>query len=91
MSEGLKLLAKLEAERDALRAKTDPLRAKRDAIIAEIQPKENEARELARQIREINGDRAFQLDKEIGQLSKVYRPNKLQSGQQEAENSAKAV
>lgn len=90
MSEGLKLLDALEKERAVLSSQTDPLRAARDAIIAEIQPKEDEARALAAQIRDINGERAFELDMEISKLSKVYRPNKLQSGQQDAEDSAKA-
>lgn len=71
MSQVKALFEKLTAERAEIEAKVKPLRDKRTAIVGKLQPLEDQARELQIQIREIQGDRAFELDQEISKLARA--------------------
>ncbi len=63
-------LENLKAERRKIAELVAPLRAKRDALQAKFAPIENQMRELAKQIRETEGARAFELDQEIAVLQR---------------------
>lgn len=71
MSETKVLFDKLKAERDAIEAKVAPLRAKRDALVGKMQPLEDEARALQAQIKEVQGERTFELDMQISALARA--------------------
>lgn len=62
---------KLEGEKAKLLAKTADLRKKRDALVAKIQPTENEIRELNEKIEKIERPRLGEIDNQLGGLARA--------------------
>ena len=64
------MLASLQDERAALLAKSAPQRKKRDELLAKLQPLEDELRTVNAKIKDIHGNKLFELDNEIGAVQR---------------------
>lgn len=62
---------KLEAERDAILAKTAGLRAQRDALNEQVQPTLGEIRDLTAEIREVEQPRLHTVLNQLAALSRA--------------------
>jgi uncharacterized coiled-coil DUF342 family protein len=61
-------------ERDRIAALVAPLRNQRDAVVKQMQPLEDKARELHEQIRKIEKDNnLFELTQEIAMISRAIK------------------
>lgn len=58
------------AEKEALSAVVDPLRVRRDAVVARMQPLEQEAREIAEQIKG-HLPRLAEVDQRLSRLARA--------------------
>lgn len=74
------LLAALKVERDALAAKSQPLRDKRTSLQSQVAALEGPIIDLSEQIRTVEGDELFKLDRQIGQLTKALGARSLSAG-----------
>jgi len=78
------LFQELQAEKEALRSKSQPIRDKRDKLQEKLQPIEDEMRELAKQFKAIEGTRMFELDQQIGAIARAMGGKTMSGGQAEA-------
>lgn len=75
------LLVSLKEERAALLLKTAPLRDAREKLRAKLQPLEDQMRAMNIQIREMEGSKLFELDNEIGALTRSLKTTKQLSAE----------
>lgn len=83
------LLISMQEEKAALLLKSAPFRKKREDLLKKLQPMEAELRQVNEQIKSIEGATLFDLDQQIGALTRSLKTTTSFSAESAAAPQAK--